>query len=150
MYAEDLIEILKKLPPGTIVCKTSGEDGCEELGSAKYVPQNDILYLDPYWMRQSKGYIDMGRGYKVPGRFKGEDFSNEELQQIRDLAERGKEIVDAKKDGKMHRIQVEGFEKPHRDFTLWVDEKYIEGAECSPARARCFYVDFEWKSLKDT
>ena len=148
MDAKSLIAILEKLPEDTNVCKTSGEDGCEGLESAKYFPQYNILYLDPYWERISKGYIDMGRGYKLPEILKGQDFSKEELREIRDLAKKGKEIVDAKKDGKMHRIQVEGFEKPHRDFTLWVDEKYIEGAECSPARARCFYVDFEWEALK--
>ena len=150
MYADDLIEILRKLPPDTNICKTSGEDGCEGLNSAKYFPQYNILYLEPYWGRKSKGYIDMGYRDSV---FFGQEsccpYSKEELWEIRNLAKKGKEIVDAKKDGKMHRIQVEGFEKPHRDFTLWVDEKYIEGAKCSPARARCFYVDFEWESLGD-
>jgi len=62
MYAKDLIEILKKLPEDTIICKTSGEDGCAGLNSAKYFPQYNILYLEPYWGRNSKGYIDMADG----------------------------------------------------------------------------------------
>ena len=150
MQAKDLIEILKKLPEDTIICKTMGEEGCSDLNSAKYFPQYNILYLEPYWVRKSRGFIDMADGDAV---FFGDagsphcPFSKEELTTIRDLARKGKRIVDGMQDGKMHRIQVEGFEKPHRDFTLWVDEKYIEGAKCSPARARCFYVDFEWESL---
>lgn len=148
MQAKDLIEILEKLPEDTIICKTSGEKGCSDLNSAKYFPQYNILYLEPYWGRNSKGYIDMADGDSVF--FGGSPrctFDRHELQELRDLARKGKRIVDGMQDGKMHRIQVEGFEKPHRDFTLWVDEKYIEGAKCSPARARCFYVDFEWESL---
>ena len=45
MYADDLIEILRKLPPDTIICKTSGEEGSEGLNSAKYFPQYNILFL---------------------------------------------------------------------------------------------------------
>lgn len=154
MIAKDLIEILKKLPEDTIICKTLGEEGCAGLNSAKYFPQYNILYLTPFWDRRSRGFIDMADGDCVYfGGYGGSPhcpFSKEELTTIRDLAREGKRIVDEKADGKMHRIQVEGFEKPHRDFTLWVDEKYIEGAKCSPARARCFYVDFEWESLSWT
>ena len=148
MFAKDLIEILSKLPEDTIICKTSGEEGCAGLNSAKYFPQYNILFLEPWWTRNSRGYIDMANGDAV---FFGENakcpYSKEELRELRDLARKGKKYVDNLKDGKMHRIQVEGFAKPHRDFTLWVDEKYIEGAECSPARSRCFYVDFEWESI---
>ena len=151
MYAEDLIKILEKLPPGTIVCKTSGEDGCDGLESAKYFPQFNILYLEPYWGRKSKGYIDMADGDSM---FFGEQsrcpYSKEELLQIRDLAKKGKEIVDAKKDGKMHRIKVmktDGVFMECNHFALNVDGQCICGhkGKGEPV-AVC---DFKWESLKD-
>ena len=152
MYAEDLIEILKKLPPGTIVCKTSGEDGCEGLDSAKYFPQYNILYLEPYWERKSKGYIDVGnRASILLGQESCCPYSKEELREIRDLAKKGKKIVDAKKDGKMHRIQVmktDGVFMECNHFALYVDGQCICGhkGKGKPV-AVC---DFEWESLKST
>lgn len=150
MYAKDLIKILQKLPPDTLICKTDGDDGCEGLESAKYFPQFDILYLDPYWMRRSKGYIDMGSGYILPEIPEGEDYSKEELLDIRALAKKGKEIVDAKKDGKMHRIQVvkkEGVVMPCQDYSLRVDDEWISG---DFRLGKSFVVcDFEWESIND-
>lgn len=150
MYAKDLIKILEKLPPDTIICKTSGEDGCDNLESAKYFPQYNILYLDPYWMRISKGFIDMGRGYKLPEILKGEEYYKEELREIRNLAKKGKEIVDAKKDGRMHRIKVmktDGVFMDCNHFALNVDGQCICGhkGKGEPV-AVC---DFEWESLEN-
>ena len=158
MYAEDLIEILKKLPPDTIICKTSGEDGCDGLESAKYFPQFNILYLEPYWERRSKGYIDMADGDEMfYGQVSNCPFSKEELQRIRDLALVGKKIVDAKKDGRMHRIQVvshireilkrDGKEVEKRDFSTLVDGEWVSGM--NPVNEKVVICDFKWESLKD-
>lgn len=151
MYAAGLIEILRKLPPDTIICKTSGEDGCEGLESAKYFPQFNILYLEPYWARESRGFIDMADGDSV---FFGKEsrcpYSKEELLQIRDLAKKGKEIVDAKKDGRMHSIQViftkrEDFQTPGKCFSLVVDGEWLGG--CIAPMDGTVVCDFEWESI---
>ena len=149
MYARDLIKILQKLPEDTIVCKSSGERGCAGLESAKYFPQFNILYLEPFWARQTKGYIDMANGDSMF--FGGKSrcpYSKEELQRIRDLAEEGKRIVDAKKDGKMHRIQVlltfDAFEDCN-DFALQVDGEHQGGNRGEEVKA--VVCDFEWESL---
>ena len=151
MYADDLIEILRKLPPDTNICKTSGEDGSEGLESAKYFPQFNILYLEPYWGRKSKGYIDMANGDAV---FFGQEsrcpYSKEELKTIRDLAHQGMEIVDAKKDGRMHSIQViftkrEDFQTPGKCFSLVVDGEWLGG--CIAPMDRTVVCDFEWESI---
>jgi hypothetical protein len=149
MYADDLIEILRKLPPDTIICKTSGEDRCDGLESAKYFPQFNILYLEPYWGRKSKGYIDMADG---DGMFFGQEsrcpYSKVELATIRDLARDGKRIVDGKADGKMHRIQVvQTFavsEDMCNDFALKVDGEYAGGQRGEGVKA--VVCDFEWES----
>ncbi len=153
MYADDLIDILKKLPPDTNVCKTSGEDGCDGLESAKYFPQYNILYLEPYWGRKSKGYIDMGnRASILLGQESCCPYSKEELREIRDLAKKGKEIVDAKADGKMHRIQVvQTFavcEDMCNGFALKVDGEYAGGQRGEGVKA--VVCAFEWESLKTT
>lgn len=149
MYAKDLIEILKKLPEDTIICKTSGESGCEDLNSAKYCPQYNILYLEPYWARRSRGFIDMADG---DAEFFGENarcpYTQEGLREIRNLAKKGKEIVDAKNDGKMHRIKVmktDGVFMECNHFALNVDGQWICGhkGKGEPV-AVC---DFEWESL---
>lgn len=159
MYAEDLIKILQKLPEDTIICKTSGEDGCAGLESVKYFPQFNILYLEPYWGRTTKGFIDMADGDSM---FYGQEtncpYSKEELQQIRDLALVGKKIVDAKKDGKMHRIQVVSHIREilnpfgkvvrKRDFSTLVDGEWVSGM--NPENEKVVICDFEWESLKDT
>lgn len=151
MYAKDLIEILKKLPEDTIICKTSGESGCDGLESAKYFPQFNILYLEPYWGRKSKGYIDMGNEDSV---FFGQEsrcpYSKDELWEIRDLAKKGKEIVDAKKDGRMHSIQViftkrEDFQTPGKCFSLVVDGEWLGG--CIAPMDGTVVCDFEWESI---
>lgn len=150
MYAKDLIEILKKLPEDTIICKTSGEDGCAGLNSAKYFPQYNILYLEPYWARKSRGFIDMADG---DAEFFGQEsrcpYSKEELREIRDLAKKGKEIVDTMNDGKMHRIQVvQTFavcEDMCNGFALKVDEEYAGGKRGEGVKA--VVCDFEWESL---
>ena len=150
MFAKDLIEILKKLPEDTIICKTSGEDGSEGLESAKYFPQFNILYLEPYWGRKSKGYIDMANGDAV---FFGENarcpYTKAELRTIRDLAREGKIIVDGKADGKMHRIQVvQTFavcEDMCNDFAIKVDGEYAGGQRGEGEKA--VVCDFEWESL---
>ena len=152
MYAKDLIRILRKLPPDTLICKTDGEDGCDDLESAKYFPQYDILYLNAYWMRRSKGYIDMGSGYILPEIPEGEDYSKEELQEICDLAHQGKEIVDAKKDGRMHSIQViftkrEDSQTTGKCFSLVVDGEWLGG--CTAPMDGTVVCDFEWESLKN-
>jgi len=152
MYAKDLIKILEKLPPDTIICKTSGDHCCDDLESAKYFPQYNILYLDPYWKRISKGFIDMGRGYKLPEILKGEDYSKEELREIRDLAKKGKEIVDAKNDGRMHSIQViftkrEDFQTSGKCFSLVVDGEWLGG--CIAPMDGTVVCDFKWESLGD-
>ena len=153
MYADDLIEILRKLPPDTNICKTSGEDGCEGLNSAKYFPQYNILYLEPYWGRKSKGYIDMGYRDSV---FFGQEsccpYSKEELWEIRNLAKKGKEIVDAKKDGRMHSIQViftkrEDSQTTGKCFSLVVDGEWLGG--CTAPMDGTVVCDFEWESLKN-
>ena len=153
MYADDLIEILRKLPPDTIICKTSGEDGCDGLESAKYFPQFNILYLEPYWGRKSKGYIDMGNKDSM---FFGHEsccpYSKEELWEIRNLAKEGKAIVDAKKDGKMHSIQViftkrEDFQTTGKCFSLVVDGEWLGG--CIAPMDGTVVCDFEWESLKN-
>ena len=153
MYADDLIEILRKLPPDTIICKTSGEDGCDGLESAKYFPQFNILYLEPYWGRKSKGYIDMGNKDSM---FFGQEsccpYSKEELWEIRNLAKEGKAIVDAKKDGKMHSIQViftkrEDFQTTGKCFSLVVDGEWLGG--CIAPMDGTVVCDFEWESLKN-
>ena len=152
MYADDLIEILRKLPPDTIICKTSGEEGSEGLNSAKYFPQYNILFLEPYWGRESKGYIDMANGDSV---FFGQEsrcpYSKDDLKTIRDLAHQGKEIVDAKNDGRMHRIKVmktDGVFMDCNHFALNVDGQWVCGhkGKGKPV-AVC---DFEWESLKNT
>ena len=151
MYAKDLIEILKKLPEDTIICKTSGEDGCDGLESAKYFPQFNILYLEPYWGRKSKGYIDMADG---DGMFFGQEsrcpYSKEELREIRNLAKKGKEIVDAKKDGRMHSIQViftkrEDFQTTGKCFSLVVDGEWLGG--CIAPMDGTIVCDLEWESI---
>ena len=149
MYARDLIKILQQLPEDTNVCKSSGERGCAGLESAKYFPQFNILYLEPFWARQTKGYIDMANGDSV---FFGSDsrcpYSKEELQRIRDLARKGKKIVDAKKDGKMHRIQVlktfSAFGNCN-DIALKVDGEFRAGL--NGATVESVVCDFEWESL---
>lgn len=153
MYAEDLIKILQKLPPDTIICKTSGEDGCEGLESAKYFPQFNILYLEPYWGRTTKGFIDMGDGDEMfYGQVSNCPFSKEELREIRDLAKKGKKIVDAKKDGRMHSIQViftkrEDFQTTGKCFSLVVDGEWLGG--CIAPMDGTVVCDFKWESLKD-
>ena len=152
MYAKDLIEILKKLPEDTIICKTSGEDGCEGLNSAKYFPQYNILYLEPWWARNGRGYIDMANGDAV---FFGENarcpYSKEELATIRDLAREGKRIVDGKADYRNHRIQVvQTFavcEDMCNGFALKVDGEYAGGQRGEGVKA--VVCDFEWESLKN-
>ncbi len=149
MDAKSLIAILEKLPEDTNVCKTSGEDGCEGLESAKYFPQYNILYLEPYWGRKSKGYIDMGnRDCILLGQESRCPYSKEELREVRDLAKKGKEIVDAKNDGRMHRIKVmktDGVLMDCNHFALNVDGQWICGhkGKGEPV-AVC---DFEWESL---
>ena len=150
MYAKDLIKILQKLPGDTIICKTPGEDGCAGLESAKYFPQFNILYLEPRWGRQTKGFIDMADGdsmfYDQESRC---PYSKDELREIRDLAKKGKEIVDAKKDGKMHRIQVvQTFavcEDMCNGFALKVDGEYEGGQRGEGVKA--VVCDFEWESI---
>ena len=153
MYAEDLIKILEKLPPDTIICKTSEERGCEDLNSAKYCPQYNILYLEPYWARKSRGFIDMADGDSV---FFGQEsrcpYTKEELRKIRDLARDGKKIVDANKDGRMHSIQViftkrDEFQAPGDSFSLVVDGEWLGG--CIAPMDGTVVCDFERKSLKD-
>lgn len=153
MFAKDLIEILKKLPEDTNICKTSGEDGCEGLNSAKYFPQYNILFLEPWWSRNRRGYIDMANGDAV---FFGENaqcpYSKEELWEIRNLAKEGKAIVDAKKDGRMHSIQViftkrEDFQTPGKCFSLVVDGEWLGG--CIAPMDGTVVCDFEWESLKN-
>jgi len=151
MYADDLIKILKKLPPDTIICKTSGEDGCDGLESAKYFPQFNILYLEPYWGRRSKGFIDMADGDDMfYGQVSNCPFSKAELGDIRDLAKKGKEIVDAKKDGRMHRIKVmktDGVFMECNHFALDVDGQCICG---NKGKGEPVVVcDFKWESLAD-
>lgn len=153
MYAKDLIEILRKLPEDTIICRTSREHGCEDLNSAKYFPQYNILYLDPFWARKSRGFIDMADGDAVFfGGHTGSHhcpFSKEELLEIRNLTKKGKEIVDAKKDGRMHSIQVvQTFavcEDMCNDFALKVDGEYAGGQRGEGVKAVA--CDFEWESL---
>lgn len=152
MYAKDLIEILQRLPKDTLICETSGETGCADLNSAKYFPQYDILYLDPFWARKSRGFIDMADGDSMYfGGHPGSPhcpFSKEDLREIRDLAKKGKEIVDAKKDGKKHRIQVvnkRGVVMPCQDIALRVDDEWISGDfRLGRTEVVC---DFEWESL---
>lgn len=152
MQAKDLIEILKKLPEDTIVCKTSGESGCAGLNSAKYFPQYNILYLEPFWARESRGFIDMADGDAV---FFGENarcpYTKEELRTIRDLAREGKRIVDGKADYRNHRIQVvQTFavcEDMCNDFALKVDGEYADGQRGEGVKA--VVCDFEWESLKN-
>lgn len=149
MRAKDLIEILQQLPEDTIICETTGEGGCEEYNSAKYFPQFNILYLEPWWRRKSRGYIDMANGDAV---FNGSNtrcpFSKDDLLRIRDLARKGKEIVDAKDDGKMHRIQVVQtfavFEDCN-DLALKVDGQYARGNRGEGVKS--VICDFEWESL---
>lgn len=149
MYAKDLIEILQKLPEDTLICETSGEHGCNGLSSAKYFPAYNILYLEPMWMRKSKGYIDMADGDRMF--FNGTSrcsFNREELLRIRDLARDGKEIVDALKDGKMHRIQVvQTFAvfEDCTDFALKVDGEYARGNGGEGVKS--IICDFEWESI---
>ena len=153
MYAKDLIEILLKLPEDTIICRTSGEDGCEDLNSAKYFPQYNILYLDPFWARKSRGFIDMADGDLVffGGRAGSPHcpFSKDELRTIRDLARDGKEFVDKLKDGKMHRIQVVWTfavcEDMCNDFAVKVDKEYIGGRRGEGVKS--VICDFLWESL---
>lgn len=153
MYAKDLIEILQKLPEDTIICRTSGEEGCEDLNSAKYFPQYNILYLEPFWARKARGFIDMANGGAVfSGGYAGSphcSFSKDELRTIRDLAREGKKIVDAKKDGKMHRIQVVWTfavcEDMCNDFALKVDGEYKGGERGEGVKS--VICDFEWESL---
>ena len=152
MNAKDLIEILSKLPEDTIICKTSGESGCEGLNSAKYFPQYNILYLEPYWARESRGFIDMADGDAV---FFGQEsrcpYSKEELKTIRDLAREGKRIVDGKADYRNHRIQVvQTFavcEDMCNDFALKVDGEYAGGQRGEGVKA--VVCDFEWESIKN-
>ena len=151
MYANDLIEILRKLPPETIICKTSGEEGCADLNSVKYLPQFNVLYLDPFWERRTNGYIDMADGDSMF--FGGESrcpYSKEELLEIRDLANKGKEIVYAKKDGRMHSIQViftkrEDFQTSGKCFSLVVDGEWLGG--CIAPMDGTVVCDFKWESL---
>ena len=150
MYADDLIEILRKLPPDTIICKTTGEEGSSVLNSVKYFPQYDLLVLEPWWKRERRDYIDMANGDSV---FFGQEsrcpYSKEELRTIRDLAREGKRIVDCKADGKMHRIQVvQTFavcEDMCNGFALKVDGEYAGGHRGEGVKA--VVCDFEWESL---
>ena len=153
MVAKDLIEILRKLPEDTWICRTIGEAGFEELDSAKYCPQYDILYLEPYWTRKSRGFIDMTNEDSM---YLGErdgspfcPFSKDELRTIRDLARDGKEFVDKLEDGKIHRIQVvQTFavcEDMCNDFALKVDKKYVGGRRGEGTKQ--VICDFEWESL---
>lgn len=149
MYAKDLIEILRKLPEDTIICRTSGEEGCIDLNSAKYFPQHNILYLEPYWMRRGRGFIDMADRDAVF--FNGKSrcsFYKEELLMIRDLAKEGKAIVDALKDGKRHRIQVvQTFAvfDDCTDFALKVDGEYARGNRGEGVKS--IICDFDWESI---
>lgn len=153
MYAKDLIEILQKLPEDTIICRTSGEEGCEDLNSAKYFPQYNILYLEPFWVRKSRGFIDMADGDAM---FFGDhagsphcSFSEDNLRTIRDLAREGKKFVNELEDGKMHRIQVVWTfavcEDMCNDFAVKVDGKYIGGQRGEGVKS--VICDFEWESL---
>lgn len=152
MYAKDLIDILKKLPEDTIICKTTGEEGSSVLNSAKYFPQYDLLFLEPWWKRERRDYIDMANGDCM---FFGQEsrcpYSKEELKTIRDLAREGKRIVDGKADEKMHRIQVvQTFavcEDMCNDFALKVDGEYAGGQKGEGVKA--VVCDFEWESLKN-
>ena len=150
MFAKDLIEILRKLPEDTIICKTSGEEGCADLNSAKYFPQYNILYLTPFWDRRGRGFIDMSDGDCVYfGGHGGSPhcpFSKAELRTIRDLAREGKRIVDERADGKMHRIRVEWIHcKDCDDFALNVDGEYEGEREFTGEKVPI--CDFEWESL---
>ena len=153
MYAKDLIEILRKLPEDTIICKTSGERGCEDLNSAKYFPQYNILYLEPYWARKSRGFIDMADGdamffWDHAGSHHC-SFSEDNLRTIRDLAREGKKFVNELEDGKMHRIQVVWTfavcEDMCNDFAVKVDGNYIGGQRGEGVKS--VICDFEWESL---
>lgn len=153
MFAKDLIEILKKLPEDTIICKTLGEDCCADLNSAKYFPQYNILYLTQFWDRRSRGFIDMADGDAVFfGGHEGSPhcpFSKEELTTIRDLARKGKIMVNEKADGKMHRIQVVWTfavcEDMCNGFALKVDGEYAGGQRGEGIKQ--VICDFEWESL---
>ena len=153
MYAKDLIEILQKLPEDTIICKTSGETRCADLNSAKYFPQYNILYLEKFWGRKSRGFIDMADGDTIYfGGYEGSPhcpFSKDELRTIRNLARDGKKFVNELEDGKMHRIQVVWTfavcEDMCNDFAVKVDGKYIGGQRGEGVKS--VICDFEWESL---
>lgn len=154
MFAKDLIKILQKLPPDTIICKTNGEDGSSVFCSAKYSPQYDILFLEPWWEREHRDYIDMADGdCMFFNRQSRCPYSREELLKIRNLARQGKKIVDDKKDGRMHRIQVTSraveksnpFEADGREFSLLVDNEWVGGL--NPVNMKETVCDFEWESF---
>ena len=156
MYAKDLIKIMQQLPEDTSICKTDSENGCSGLESAKYFPQFNILYLEPYWSRRSKGYIDMANGDSLLlGGKSNCPYSKEELLQIRDLARQGKKLVDDKKDGKTHRIQVVSHTRERarpfgkiseeRVFSALVDGEWVSGI--NPINEKVVVSDFEWESL---
>ena len=143
MRAKDLIKVLQKLPPDTIVCKTDEEYEFVDLGSASYYPSRGFLCLEPWLDRKGKDFLLVDEWL---GRKGCKKFTKPELRTIRNLAEKGKKIVEAKHDGKMHRIKVLMTEESaKRRFTLRVGRKIADGLlEAPTATVVCC---FKWESF---
>jgi hypothetical protein len=154
MTVKQLRRILAKLPDDTSVCRTSGEDGCELLGEARYCPQFGILYLEPYWMRSRTSNINMDQSARSKGSPKLDKFT---LHQIHKYAEEGKRIVDAKQDGKMHHIKIiasmwdeflfGGRLKHHEWLSLVVDDTREGGGKLGVG-SQCVICEFDWESIQ--
>ena len=153
MTVKHLRRILAKIPDDTLICKTDGESGCENLDTVRYCPQFNILYLEPFWIRSATSNIDMNPSSSSRDRPKLDKFT---LAQIRNYAEKGKRIVDDKHDGKMHQIRIilsiwDGylFESKLRHsqwLSLIVDDTWECGGKLGVGRL-CVVCEFEWESL---
>ena len=153
MTVKALKKILSKLPDDVCICRTVGENGCENLDSAQYCPQYNILYLEPMWLRGDRtSHINMVQS----ARQNGVKYDKFMLKRIRDYAEDGKKIVDEKHDGKVHRIQVIFSKRDeylfgtklrsHGWLSLVVDN-IREGGGKLGVGVQTVVCDFEWESM---
>ena len=158
MTVKELRKILAKLPDDTLVCKTDGEDGCMNLDTARYCPQYDILYLEPYWIRSRTSNIDMNLPCRTGNSRRLPKLDKLTLHLIRRYAKQGKQVVDAKHDGKTHHVQIIismcdeyilGITKKHYEWvSLVVDDTREAGGKLGVG-TQCVVCEFDWESLPE-